>query len=96
MGCLIREQENISSTGSGLAPFLLNGRLEMKVAGEEWYRVRVAVEQERDAQVFSRASCLLFIKTIEETEEVPVMVFPLSEHFKLGPESLFCSNKACY
>lgn len=24
---------------------------------------------------------------------MPVMVIPLSEQFKLGPESLFCSNK---
>lgn len=56
-GCLIREQEGMSKTGPGLAPCLLKGRLEMKVPGEEWCRVRVAVEREGDAQVFSHASC---------------------------------------
>ena len=57
MGCLIREQEGISDTGSGSSPCLLKGRLEIKVAGEDWYRVRVAVEREGNAQVFSHASC---------------------------------------
>lgn len=45
----------MSKTGPGLAPCLLKGRLEMKVPGEEWCRVRVAVEREGDAQVFSHA-----------------------------------------
>lgn len=36
---------------------------------------------------------LLLVKTIEEAEREPVMVIPLSEHFKTGPESMFCSNK---
>lgn len=35
----------MSKTGPGLAPCLLKGRLEMKVPGEEWCRVRVAVER---------------------------------------------------
>lgn len=43
----------MSKTGSGLAPCQLKGRLEMKVAGEEWCRVRVALEGEGDAQVSS-------------------------------------------
>ena len=91
----MREEEGISNTGSGLAPRLLKGRLEMQVAGEEWYRVRVAAEREGDAQVFSHASCChsyYLLKLLGK--QVPMTVIPLSEHFKTGPESLSCSSIA--
>lgn len=93
MEYLIGEQEGVSNTGSGLAAWLLKGCLEMKVAVEEWYRVRVAVEREGDAWVFSHASCWDSSYSLKLLRKVPVKVIPLSEHFKMGPESLFYSNK---